>query len=173
MTSGTSPKSDVSVDIKIGLIRFCVASIIASGTAILSSFKCRTVCSIIRIALFTTIPVRITKPNIVSISSGWRKNKFKIARPAMPPALATGITNKMIAGRIKLRNSTTNNRKMTPIAVSTFNCMAVQVLANSLAAPFTLIWTDFDFNSAERVGRIVFSICSIAASRGTDSFGRS
>ena len=139
-TRGIRPNREVSVDMKIGLIRLRVASIMASAAASLSSLICSTVCSIIKMALLTTMPVRITNPSMVSISRGWRRNRLRIASPPIPPALATGITSRIMAGRIKLRSSTTINRNITPIAVMTFSCIAVQVLASSLAAPLTLIW---------------------------------
>ena len=157
-TSGISPNREVSVDIKIGRIRLLVASNMASSTDILSSRICRLVCSIIKIALFTTTPVKITNPSMVSISRGWRINRFRIARQAIPPALATGMTNKIIAGRIKLRSKITISRKITAIAASTFVCIADQVRANSLAAPRTEICTFFSAANGAICGRISCSI---------------
>ena len=68
ITSGIRPNKLVKVDIKIGLILFLVASVIASEIFILSYLICQRVCSTIKMELFTTIPVKIIKPNIVSIS---------------------------------------------------------------------------------------------------------
>ena len=172
ITNGTSPNNEVKVDMKMGRIRFFVASIIAAFAAIPSSRRCNMVCSIIKIALFTTTPVKITKPSIVSISRGCLIKIFKMASPAMPPAPATGIVNKMIKGSRKLRNKMTINRKITKIAVSTLLCIARQVWSSALAAPSSLIDTPCDIASLRISGKISLSIMSTTSSRASVSFGR-
>ena len=70
-TSGSIPKTLVSVLIKIGLILDFTDSIIAlSGANSSLLIKLRDWCTI-RIALLITIPMSITNPSIVNISRGW------------------------------------------------------------------------------------------------------
>ena len=70
ITNGINPNKLVKVDINIGLILFLVASLIASTVFIFSYLICHKVCSTIKIELLTTIPAKIIKPNIVSMSKG-------------------------------------------------------------------------------------------------------
>ena len=49
-------------------------------------------------ALFTTMPIKITKPSMVSISSAWYVTRLSAARPPMPPTAATGTDSMMIKG---------------------------------------------------------------------------
>ena len=172
ITSGTSPNSEVSVDMKIGRIRFRVASIIASETSIASSEICRMVCSTSRMALFTTTPVRITNPSIVSISSGCLIYRLSICRPKIPPAIATGIARIIIRGRIKDLSNTASSSTITPSAVSTFVCMADQVRFSSPAAPLTSTETFCALASLSISGRISVLISCTAFSSGISSIGR-
>ncbi|MBA7675418.1 hypothetical protein ES703_83651 [subsurface metagenome] len=53
----------------------------------------------ISMALFTTIPTRITNPNMVRISRGWfDKNALTSHRPRKPPAAASGTLNMITRG---------------------------------------------------------------------------
>ena len=131
------------------------------------------VCSIIKIALFTTTPVRITNPSMVNISSGCRIDRFKMAKPPMPPAAATGMARRIIIGKTKLRSKITKSRKMTKMAVNTLACMAFHVMASALAAPSSLIVTPFADASARIGGKISLSITSTTSSSDNASVGRS
>ena len=51
-----------------------------------------------RIALFTTIPIKIMKPSIVSTLSGIYINKFSMKRPKNPPNEARGTLNIITRG---------------------------------------------------------------------------
>ena len=156
----------------MGRIRFLVASTIASSTAMPSSLICRTVCSTSKIALLTTIPVKITKPSIVSISRGCLINWLIINSPIMPPAAATGTAAMITKGSVKERNRTTSNNRITPIAMATFACIAVHVSANALAAPLTFMLTFLSRAVSVNFGKISDSIFAMASSSAIDSSGR-
>ena len=63
-----------------------------------------------QIALFTTIPIKITNPNIVSISKGWKVVRFNNDKPITPPAAAGGTDNIIINGYLKLSNNMVINK---------------------------------------------------------------
>ena len=50
-----------------------------------------------KIALFTTVPIKMMKPSMVKVSSGWCVNRLRRRNPANPPTAAMGtltmITN--------------------------------------------------------------------------------
>ena len=108
---------------------------IASEIFILSYLICQRVCSTIKIELFTTIPVKIIKPNIVSISSDWAVNWFKTTSPITPPAPAIGTVITITKGRINDLIKTVSNKKITKRAITTLFFIAIHVRSNSLAAP--------------------------------------
>ena len=70
-TRGDRPKMVVMLDIMIGLSRARTLSITASIDANPLVLTLRMVRSIIRIGLFTTVPMRIRKPSMVITSKGW------------------------------------------------------------------------------------------------------
>ena len=80
---------------KIGRTRLLTASRIAAvGSAPPSRTSCKAR-STIRIGLLTTVPIRITKPSIVSTSSGWKTpnrapNQLRSQSPSRPPTLPSG-----------------------------------------------------------------------------------
>ena len=88
---------------KIGRTRLLTASRIASvGSVSVSRTSCNAR-STIRIGLLTTVPIRITKPSIVSTSSGWKTpndapSQLSTQRPSRPPTLPTGTEAMMTAG---------------------------------------------------------------------------
>ena len=135
ITNGINPNKLVKVDINIGLILFFVASLIASAISIFSYLICHKVCSTIKIELLTTIPAKIIKPNIVSMSKGWGENWFKITNPITPPAPATGTVIIITKGRINDLIKTVSNKKITKSAIITLFFIATHVRSNSLAAP--------------------------------------
>ena len=92
------PITLVMVDMKIGRIRWRVATRMALRGSMPWSRARRSVPSTSRIALLTTVPIRMTKPSSVSMSSGWRTYSLSRARPRMPPAVASGTEKMMMKG---------------------------------------------------------------------------
>ena len=66
------PKTLVSVDMKMGRMRLRVASRMASETAMPSLRMWNNVWWTSRMALLTTMPIRMTNPSRVSMSNGWK-----------------------------------------------------------------------------------------------------
>ena len=71
-TRGNMPKTLVSVDMKMGRMRLRVASMMASETAMPSLRMWNNVWCTSRMALLTTMPIRMTNPSRVSMSNGWK-----------------------------------------------------------------------------------------------------
>ena len=91
----------VMLDIMIGLSRARVLSSTASTDAIPLVLMLRLVRSMIRIGLFTTVPMRIRKPSMVITSKDWCSSSrpssdrlpptaFSSHSPNSPPPMPTG-----------------------------------------------------------------------------------
>ena len=88
---------------KMGRIRVRVEFRIASSGVIPWARTSWTVYVTNRMALFTTVPMRMMNPSMVNMSSGCRSEAgrttvFKIHNPSMPPAVASGTDSMMIKG---------------------------------------------------------------------------
>ena len=119
-TSGDKPNTVVVVDITIGRSRERVASRTAS-ILLMPAFKLRKDFSTNNIGLFTTVPIKTTKPSMVMTSNGcWIPGKpslgnsapikFNSHNPTIPPLMPSGTVSIINNGYAQCENMATSNR---------------------------------------------------------------
>ena len=120
-TRGDRANMVVIVEIMIGLMRARVLSITASIDAIPLVLMLRIVRSMMRMGLFTTVPIRIRKPSMVITSKGWcifaspRSDRFppmafSSHNPNNPPPIPTGTVVITSSGYPQCEKMATSNK---------------------------------------------------------------
>ena len=96
-TSGSSPSTVVPVVMKIGRMRLSTLATTACRGAWPLAINWIEWCTI-RIALLTEVPIRMTKPNMVRMSSVWVVKRFIRPRQMTPPTAASGTDRMTTSG---------------------------------------------------------------------------